>query len=710
LIRTVYRHASLKKPEWVDPREGYADAVLPPWTPVAAEEKPDGAVEVRVWGRRYQFSGSPFPSEIETQGANLLAAPITLTGRTDGQAIAWEGSSLSLREVSKTEASLEQSFDSGPLSLCAKARIEYDGYMVFDCELKAGRDVSLDELTLTIPLRTQYATLGYGDRVFPEDSKIPIAAWYSRAVRGDLAFRFSGNIWLGDEERGLCWQSESDEDWRCTDPQKAIEILPRGDTTTFQAHFVDTPTKLAGDKTLRYRFALIATPIKPILRDSWGLRLMRSEPYGADLDLPDRKTSGKPTLQYCAEVGIRRLFINVNDVWPDPMPVHPKFSRALHRLMDEAHAHGIKLHDYVIHQRYPTATRQFDVHGLHMAKRPVHQYLPGGNPPGSERPGPVTREYGADSQGTVYMCAKSKALQDAYIHSLARRLDEYGDDGVYLDGTPQFVPCRNTLHGCGYRGSDGSLRPTLPVFAAREFMKRIYTVVKKRRPDAVVDAHASFGQNFPALAYADVLWTGEQWWHLRKTGTEHIASELTLDMFRTEFMGRQSGVAADTLSYRLGSRMKVAATSLLHDVPVRPNNTGLDQMLKSGAPGQSSYTQLILKLWQVRDQFGAEEAATEKLFYWQNQAYVRVSPEKCYATLLKHPKNGVLAFITNLRMDAQTVTAELNCEKLGLRVLELEVFDALSEESIAISADGKLSVRLGSEEWLYVWLRPKARD
>ena len=353
-IRTVYRHASLKKPEWVDTKEGRSDKVLLPWTPVEAERKPDGTVELRVWGRRHVFSGSPFPREVETQGVNVLAAPIALTGRVGKQTIAWKGGALSLQGVSETRACLEQSHSGGPLSLRVTAEIEYDGYMLFDCLVRAQRTLSLDELTLVIPLRTRGATLGYGDRVLPEDRKIPIAEWFSGAVRGDLAFRFSGNVWLGDEERGLCWQAETDEDWHYRDPQKAIEIHPRGEITTFRAHFVDTPSKLTAGEELRYRFALVATPIKPIVRDSWDLRLMRSEPYGADLDLPDRKTNGKPTLQYCSEAGIRRLFINVNDVWPYPMPVHKKLSLALHRLMDEAHAYGIKLHDYAYRPRAAT--------------------------------------------------------------------------------------------------------------------------------------------------------------------------------------------------------------------------------------------------------------------------------------------------------------------------------------------------------------------
>jgi len=101
--------------------------------------------------------------------------------------------------------------------------------MVFDCQVTAIQDLSLGELTLDIPLLTKHAALCYGEGVYPTDNTIPINKFHSGAVAGDLSFRFSPNIWLGDEERGLCWQVESDQDWHYGDPQKAIEILPRRD-------------------------------------------------------------------------------------------------------------------------------------------------------------------------------------------------------------------------------------------------------------------------------------------------------------------------------------------------------------------------------------------------------------------------------------------------------------------------------------------------
>ena len=703
---TAKKGVALAKPEWVDTAEGRSSEVLPPWTPVETGTGPDGALEVRVWGRRHELGTTPFLRRIETRGKEILAAPMRLIARANSGDVTWTPAQTTLTGASDVKAEVAQVFASSDsrLRVAISAVMEFDGYTIFDFSIQAGEAVSLETLLLEIPLRTAHAALCFGDNVYPKTPDVPMSVYHSGAVDGHLSFRFGPTVWLGDEERGLCWQVESDEDWRYADEQAATEVLPAADVTVFRANLVNTPVRLAATEALHYRFALLATPVKPMLRDAWDLRIARSEPYGGDLDLPDRTTNGKPTLQYYAEdAGVRRLFTNVNDVWPWPMPAHKQFARALHRLNKECHAHGLKVHPYLIHGRVPTSVPAFDVHGLHMAKRPVHQHVPSNNPPGGSRPGPITTAYGANSQGTVMYCPRSKALQDAYIHSLARRLDTYGDDGVYLDGTACMVACRNATHGCGVV-SNGTIRATWPVFAVREFMKRIYTVVKQRDPDGIVDVHSSFSYNPAGQAYADVFWTGEHWYHLRKTGTDYVAGELTLDMFRTEFTGYPLGVPGETLAYRVAASHRdgwkqVLATSLLHDVPIRFSSypqTGVEPF------------ELVQKLWKMRDEFGARDA--EKLFYWNNRDYVTVSPEKCYATLLRHPRNGVLAFIANLRKDARTVEVTFNLAGLGLRSSKLDVSRPLTGETLTMAADGRLAVPLGSEEWAYVRLRPAAAE
>jgi hypothetical protein len=700
-VKTMRRHASLRKPQWVDTREGYSDIVMPPYTPMETNTQASGKIDVHVWGRRYVFGSSPFLQRIDADDVELLAEPIALDGRIDGEAIAWQPARPSLVDSSQTHVSLEQSSSSGPLTLKINTSIEYDGYIIFDCELTAQRAVTLDELTLHWPVPTHFATLCLGMYAYPHDPDIPMAKNHSGAVDGDLSFRFSPNIWLGNEERGLLWQAESDQYWRNADEQQAIQILPRGETTMFRANWVAVPTELAAGETLHYKFALCATPTKPVLRDAWDMRIVRSDPYGEDLNLPDRMTDGKPTLEYYADAGIGHLFYQAHDICPYPTPVTEGYAEALRRLVEETHAAGLKLYPYLFHARVPVNIPEFDINGLHMVQYPLLSWAWGGVVPPPNYPGyhsDIFTEYGSKAQGVVIFCTKSMALQDAYIHSLAERFDEFGEDGVYLDGTGFTDPCTNTLHGCGYVDEDGKMHPTYPVFGGRLFSKRIYTVIKQRRPDAVIDHHQSQGQNTASLAWGDMLWTGEHWWHLRHTGAPdgYVAGEMTLDLFRTEFMGYPQGIAAETLSYRLGSRMEVSAISLLHDTPVRVRTQERD------------YLDMFTKLWHVRQQLGSEQSI-EKLFYWNNQAYVTVTPEKCYSTLLRSEDNGVLAFISNLTRDAQDVTVHLNLDELELNPARIDVFNALTDEPVSMTSDGTLSIPLGSEEWVYVWLRPKSR-
>lgn len=688
-IRTLHKHTFIGKPDWIDTNEGRWKGVPPPWTPIKLK-KSDQTIELGVWGRRHEIGKTPLLRQIETRDVNILAKPITLAAKIDGENLAWDSLDTELLKKTATAAIVQQVERTDAAALFIRNRTEYDGYMVFDCEIRASRDLSLEALTLEIPLKTKHATLCFGHRVYPDHPEITLKSFHIGAVEGDLAFRFSPNIWLGDEQRGLCWQAESDENWHNADEQKAIEILPRGDTTIFRAHFVNVPTQLRKGDTLHYKFSLQATPVKPLLRDGWDLRIARSHLWNQSVTWPDRQIEGLPALAYMKKRGIRHIYTNVIDVWPYPLPIDKHFAWKVHRLIDSVHDNDLRIYMYMIHERFPTTVPEFEHYGGGMIRTPADPYPLPVNP----------NHYYTESQAGVGGCPKSKAYRDAYTHSLAKRLDQYGDNGVYLDGTVHISACDNARHECGYRDKGGSLKATYPVFAIREFMRRLYGVVKQRRADGVIDMH-SWTLNASGLAYADTLWTGEQWHHIKHTGTDYISGELTLDMYRTMFMGYQIGVAADTLAYRLTSRDKtrhnVLSIALLHDVPVRA-------LLPHGEKA-GDFLKMTLDLWDMRDRFGAKEA--EKLFYWNNQEYVSVSPADCHATLMKHPKNGILSLISNLRRDAATVSAQFNLKALDLRAGQFDVSNALTKEPIEIKSDNSISMELGSEEWIYVQLRPK---
>ena len=98
-------------------------------------------------------------------------------------------------------------------------------------------------------------------------------------------------------------------------------------------------------------------------------RLIRSEPWGAEFKLADRKIDGKSAFKYIADKGVKNLFYNTSYIWPYPMPLGSEwFSQQLKRLVDAAHQEGVKIHPYLFHQRYPVIVPEFEFNGSQMVK------------------------------------------------------------------------------------------------------------------------------------------------------------------------------------------------------------------------------------------------------------------------------------------------------------------------------------------------------
>jgi hypothetical protein len=282
-----------------------------------------------------------------------------------------------------------------------------------------------------------------------------------------------------------------------------------------------------------------------------------------------------------------------------------------------------------------------------------------------------------------FVCLNS-VWQDALAHGAQRLMQEYRAGGIYLDTTITPFACSNELHGCGYRRPDGSLAATYPVFAVRETMKRIYAVVKADRADGLVDVHPYDCMNSSALAFATSYWAGEQ---LRPRSGDLFA-EVTLDRFRTEMMGRNWGVPAEFLHYTTQVEYPRAfCIALLHDVPVRPHS-----------PREVA---VLCSVRRMLDDFGRREA--EWLPYWRNADSVAVSPRTCYASLYRHPKNGVLAVVSNLGGEDANVEVALDARKLGLPPSPAAA-DALTQEKISVEGN-RVRLSLGSLAWKAVRLR-----
>jgi hypothetical protein len=275
---------------------------------------------------------------------------------------------------------------------------------------------------------------------------------------------------------------------------------------------------------------------------------------------------------------------------------------------------------------------------------------------------------------------------------IARAMDEYDLDGVYLDGTADTWECRNTKHGCGYVKPDGSIGSTYPIFATREMMKRIWMIVKSRDPNGIINVHQSTVMTIPTIAFATSYWDGEQLGGIERG--KWSLDLLPLEAFRCEFMGHQWGVPAELLCYnRPYTYSEAMSFSLLHDVLVRGS-------LGSGLEMES-------KLWKAMDRFGRKQA--KWLPYWNNQDYVATDSNDTKASLYTRGKDGVMVIVSNLGKDPRDVQVRLNLKSLGLPG-GVSARDVLNDQEVPITQEGAIQQKLNPLDFRVIKVAPVSQS
>ena len=585
--------------------------------------------------------------------------------------------------------------NSGSLTLSARTQVDYDGMIRTDWRLIPGRRLRLDSLTLELPLHAGHGKYLYyyrrSDKWKWPEHKI------GRLPKKGKALPFDPMVWLGDEERGVEWFTESDKNWYNAEPDRAIEVVPEGDEVWLRIHLVSRPLQMSPDGAttdaarqlaptdlfgdLTYTFGLHATPVKPVHKDAWDYRISNvgQGTFGGKTRLNIKESD----LDRMAQAGVRTLLFFEH--WTDIEGyTATAYKDDLHRLVKNCHDRGMQIilyFGFLISDLAP----EWPYFGEECVRLPKGGYIP--------------YEYPPQPRQNAYVVCYQSAWQDSLVAGIARMMDEYDIDGVYLDGTAMFFGgCENSRHGCGYVRSDGTVARTYPHFAVRDTLKRIYTVVKTRKPEGQVFLHHSCCLNIPAVGWATVYWDGEHLWHyfadVDTPKPMFILDGMPLDMFRTEFMGHQWGVPSMFLYYHVEkftgcNKARVHAIALLHGVFYMEAGDVLD---------------LSPELWRISDEFGRKEA--EWFPYWRNSGYVRAGPEGAYVSFYRHPRNGVLAVVSNLQRKAQTIRVKLNLARLGLAP-RLTARDALSGDRVKIEGDS-MELALPSLGWKLIWVRGAA--
>ena len=640
---------------WKGSPAGVTRDVPAPWTPLETQQE-QGSVVVAPWGRRYEFKADSLVSAIRVGEHDLLAAPVRLSAQTDEGEMQQVAPTLTVTEAAADRVRLSRGAG-GEHPVQVDVTVEYDGMIWFDWRIADPPD-PLAGLMLEIPLAAKYARLFWHNRYAK-------GSWAEQKPgllpEGGFTAPFLPALWLGDEERGLQWFAESDAGWQLKDPDRAIEIVRDGERVILRVHMIDTPVQVG--ESISGGFGLQATPVKPWGKTLWDYRFRVETNFGEPLAWYGPHFDGiiKPQ-------GIRTItiFENWNDAhsYVSTTPEQETKLREIVKMLHERGAQALLYFGGFISSRAPEAGVLWD----ECVKAPESGWSDYNYP-------------GIPRQKLMKVCYNS-IWQDLIADGMARAMDEFDLDGVYLDGVGDVVGCVNTHHGCGYVAPDGSVRPTYPIRAVRKLLERIYKIVKSRKPDGQVKLHQSGQMIAPVLGFATSTWDGEQFTSYQD---KFLLDFLPLDTFRTEFMGRQWGVPAEMLQYRLpGTEHQKKGLFLLHDV-----NDEADYETNK-------------KLFELFDEFGRGEATW--LPYWSNSAFVTVEPEQAKGSLYRHPTNGVLVMVTHTGREAAEVSVRLNLDRLK-NLEHATAADTMSGEDVQMT-DGRITQTLGSVDWRLIWVKP----
>ncbi len=489
-IADLPRDVIIPSTEWRGNTLGLEDKVLPPWTPMEFKDN-----TARCWGREYAFGSSPFPRQIRSAGKDLLARPISLRVKKDGNALVWKPETPTARlSPAQTRVEVAGPLSDNVLQFHCRTTIEYDGLALVELSLPQSQALRPESLSVEIPLKTEHAV--YRHRW--------ARAW--AGVTGHLPAgegaadteTFIPYYWLGDNDRGLFWFCESDEMWPNGQNPHAIEVVRAGGEVVLRLNLLAAGQTLPPD--WKFVFGLQATPVKPLPKDWRKWRLQPGRNANVSIIWP---TPAKDSLRYFG--------------YPEAADP-PLFTERLAGLREK----NVRAVPYLCLSFLSAACPEWPYFRERWAMGPVDT--------GSS-------DVAAYGVGFAMVSPVGKDYADFIVWKTRQFIDRYGIDGLYHDNTHPYGSAQAAC-GLGYE-RDGKLHPTYPILGYRALYRRMYAVMKSADRETFTMAHMSGKVAIPILAYEDAYLDGE---HFRGRVKDSYMDLLPLDTFRAEFMGRQWGI------------------------------------------------------------------------------------------------------------------------------------------------------------------------
>ncbi len=569
-------------------------AVMNPYQPISLIES-GNSITANVSMRKITFGEDSLIKSIIADGEELFSAPMRIIGAEDGEPLEWKMKDSFVFSRSDEEVTVCGSMQSELFIINTSIVLGYDGCMNFDLKIMPKgktvaedfglnrikkHDYKLESLVVEVPLKKN-ANLYHIYPASPINGEngtlVPLS---DTSCSGELPLGKEKRcfiphrplLWFGNEKRGLCFFSESDENWQPEDKSRAIEICDTGDTRLLRIHLLDShPHKwvTVGDKAPNYSYKPLsfslgfeATPIKPFPKQPYLHNALHIDCFckiaGDYKEYLYGDFGGENGYDRIKRLGVTTLVLH--EKW-NKMQNFPYLSEPtadqLETIIRECHSRGIKVIPYF---------------GYEMSTL---------SPLWSERCDEAiyvdeNGEYGGGwwrvPPQRAYVVCYGSSWQDTFVAGIKNLIEKYDFDGIYLDTTFNVKGCINEKHGCGYIGEDGKRKPTYPLMENRRMLKRLYEIVEAR--GGIINYHSWACVNIPSMGFAHIGWNGE---NIQMKLLNEGAQELPLDYFRAEYIGRNFGVPQELIAYENRPRWSIehaCAYSIIHGILPRPNSIG----------------------------------------------------------------------------------------------------------------------------------------
>ncbi len=302
---SVVRSFRHKNFPWLGNNLGKTDVIYAPFEPIRIK---DNVAHVVL--RNYRMNGFGLWNSVQSEGKEILAAPIALHVVTDKGEASWRFTKGKWSASTKTVAVFQAEAESDPVRVRTSSTIEYDGCMKVEMDLLPGKSAEIiRHLWLEIPIKDGEASLFHytafesmrrnyagkmprGGKIvwmnqpydqdpprWPRGALPPIwkaepgsddgILWTCRDIRPwkhVISTDFVPYIWLGGGERGLAFFGANDKGYLVDANGTMQTIERRGNTVYLRVDLVNKPVAIK--KSSHITFGLQASPTRP-MPDNW---------------------------------------------------------------------------------------------------------------------------------------------------------------------------------------------------------------------------------------------------------------------------------------------------------------------------------------------------------------------------------------------------------------------------------------------------------